>query len=159
MVRALAAAIGTPVSFGVSGVESPPVPDEESYRQANEKALWDLVSSTRGVVLGRAGAVILASCPDALQVRVAGPPEFRAVRAAREQGIARDAAWAQLREIDRVRSDYVRRLYGHNPEAPDLYDLIIDSSVVPLDACLDAIVTVADDLWGTADGPAKGAGV
>jgi len=159
VVRALVAAIGTPVSFGVSGVESPPAPDEESYRQANEKALWDLVCGTGGVVLGRAGAVILASCPGALHVRLDGPPESRAVRAARAQGIGQEAAWAQLREIDRVRTDYVRRLYGRDIEDPDLYELTINSSVVPVDACVDAIVTVADDLWGAADGSAQGAGM
>jgi MFS family permease len=158
VTRALVAAIGSPVSFGVSGVDSPPTPDDKDFRQANEKVLWELVVGGGGVVLGRASAVILASCPQAFHVRLDGPAESRAARVAREQGIDQAAAWEQLREIDRVRTDYVRRSYGRDPADPDLYDLTIDSTVVPLEACVDAIVTVVNEFWADGDGSAKTAG-
>ncbi len=155
VIRALVSAIGTPVSFGVAGVQSPPSNDEQAFRQANENVLWEVASGTGGVVLGRAGAVVLASYPGALHVRLDGPAESRAARVAREQGIDPAAAWQQLHEIDGMRTDYVRRWYGRALDDPDLYHVIIDSTVVPLDACVDAIATVVGDLWGAEDNPAS----
>jgi cytidylate kinase len=156
MVRALVTAIGTPVSFGVAGVQSPPTPDEEGFRRANENVLWELASGAGGVVLGRAGAVVLASCPDALHVRLDGPAESRAARAAGEQGIDPEVAWEQLRQTDQGRTNYVRRWYGRDPDDPDLYHLTIDSTGMPLDACVDAIAAVATDLWADGDSTSRG---
>ncbi len=155
VIRALVSAIGTPVSFGVAGVQSPPSNDEQAFRQANENVLWEVASGNGGVVLGRAGAVVLASYPGALHVRLDGPAESRAARVAREQGIDPAAAWQQLHEIDGMRTDYVRRWYGRAPDDPDLYHVTIDSTVVPLDACVDAIASVVSDLWGAKDNPAS----
>ena len=96
---------------------------------------------------------------DALHVRLDGPAESRAARAAREQGIDPEVAWEQLRQTDQGRTNYVRRWYGRDPDDPDLYHLTIDSTGMPLDACVDAIAAVATDLWADGDGSAQGAPV
>lgn len=69
MIRSLVNLIGAPVSFAVSGIQTRPAHHEENYRQATEKVLSDLASGSGGVVLGRAGAVVLASSPGTLHVK------------------------------------------------------------------------------------------
>jgi MFS family permease len=86
VVRSLINAIGAPVSFGVSGVQSRPATDEDAFRRATEKVLWDLGLGSDGVVvLGRAGAVVLALCPNTFHVRLDGPVAARANKAALEK--------------------------------------------------------------------------
>jgi cytidylate kinase len=46
----------------------------------------------------------------------------------------------RLPEVDRARAQYVRRLYGVDIDDPDLYHLQIDSTALPLDACVSLIV-------------------
>ncbi len=151
LARSLVNLIGAPVSFGVSGMQSRPSTDEDAFRQATEKVLWELASGTGGVILGRAGAVVLASCPNALHVRLDGPAAARACAAALEHGLEETAIREQLYQSDRARSAYVRHLYGRDPRDPALYHLVIDSTALPLDACVDAIATVAAGLWGVGD--------
>jgi len=152
MVRSLVNLVGAPVSFGVSGVQTVPTDDEEEYRRATEKVLWDLAGGGGAVVLGRAGAVVLASCPYALHVRLDGPPETRVRRAMALGGGEEEAVWAQLRRTDHARAAYVHHFYGVDPADPALYDLVVDTSVVPLESCVDAIVAAA----GTGSAAAAG---
>ncbi len=69
-------------------------------------------------------------------------------------------AWDRLRYIDRIRSTYLQRLYGRDPQDPTLYNLVFDTTVFPLEACLERIAAVVLDRRGTAhdsDGEAPGA--
>jgi len=154
VTRSLSNLVGAPVCFGVSGVQSPSTIDEDTFRQTTEKVLWELASGSGGVVLGRAGALVLASCPNALHVRLDGPAAARAARAALQEGLSLTTARDQLRQADRTRTAYVRHLYGRDPRDPRHYHLVIDSTVVPLDACLDTIVAAATGLWGAGDASA-----
>jgi len=148
VVRSLISAIGAPVSFGVSGVQSRPVTDEDAFRRATEKVLWELTIGPIGVVvLGRAGAVVLASCPNAFHVRLDGPVAARANRAASEEGLDQATACDQLHRNDRARSSYVRHLYGRDPRDPTLYQLIVDTTVMSVEACVDAIIAAATSFW------------
>lgn len=48
---------------------------------------------------------------------------------------------------DQARTAYLRHLYGRDVRDPDLYDLVIDSTVVPIDVCVDTIAMVASAMW------------
>ena len=150
LVRALIQLIGAPVSFGATGIQSGPTTDDRTFRQATERVLWDLAAGSGGVVLGRGGALILATCPGALHVRLDGPAGQRAARVAIEHGICLAEASKQLDTTDRARTAYLRHLYGRDVRDPDLYELVIDSTAVPLDTCVDTIAAVATALWAVA---------
>jgi MFS family permease len=149
MIRSLVNLIGTPVAFGPCGAAARPADREEAFRQATEKVLWDLAAGPGGVVLDRAAAVVLASHPRALHVRLDGQAAARARRAAAREGIGQEAAWHRLHQADRVRTAYARRLYGTDPADPRLYHLVIDTTTVPLHACADAIAALATAPAGT----------
>ncbi len=105
----------------------------------NNRQVWQYADEG-GVILGRNGAVILADRPNTLHVLLTGAVEDRIDRAATESGITvEQAAKRQVRE-DQVRSDMSQVLYGWDPLLPERYDLVMNTSRIPLDAIVAAIV-------------------
>jgi cytidylate kinase len=58
------------------------------------------------------------------------------------EGIDRDTA-ARQRAEDRARRTYVRRAYGVDGDDPSHYHLMIDSTAIDLDTCVDLIVAAS----------------
>jgi cytidylate kinase len=118
---------------GVGAVMPPEVvvvDTELDLREQTESALSPLVAGGRGVVLGRAAAVILADRPRTLHVRLDGPVERRIERAAELEGISTAEARSRQGETDRARTLFVRRLYHRDPEDVALYHLRIDTTIL-----------------------------
>lgn len=108
----------------------------------NNRAVW-AEAAQGGVILGRNGAVILADRPNTVHVLLTGDREDRIARAASEAGITTDQAARRQEREDQVRSEMSKTLYGWDPRLPDRYDLVINTSRIPLDAAADAIVHAA----------------
>jgi cytidylate kinase len=94
------------------------------------------------VVLGRAGAAMLCDAPDVLRVRLFGPEQARITHAAAAEGIDEQAAAKRLPDVDRARAHYVKRLYERDIDDPALYHLQLDSTAIPTDLCVEAVVGV-----------------
>ena len=101
-------------------------------------------SRSGGVTLGRGGMVVLRLVPWALHVHLGGPRSARALQRMALEGIDRETAERRLEVTDRTRIDYVRRVYGVDGEDPSLYHLMLDSTALDLDTCVDLIVTAAE---------------
>jgi cytidylate kinase len=124
---------------------SPPThrQSDDEIRQSIEAEVLDLAVAGRGVVLGRAAAVVLGGrC--GFHVRLDGAPALRLAQGARIEGVSDDEARARLSAADKARTSYVRRLYGVDPGDVSLYHLIIDSTVVPLSAVVEVILLAAN---------------
>src|SRR5262249_61578497 len=81
-------------------------------------------------------------------VRPYGPPAARRSQAVRHEGISDEVAASQQRDTDRARSSYVSHFYPRERwEDPTNYHLVIDSTVLSLDACVELIVAAARDLF------------
>jgi cytidylate kinase len=93
-----------------------------------------------GVIVGRNGALILATWPGALHVRLDAAVEQRVERAARSGGITPQRAAKRQRREDDLRADMSIRLYGWDPRDPTRYDLVVNTVSLGLDACVDVIV-------------------
>jgi cytidylate kinase len=96
-----------------------------------------------GVIMGRNGALILASWPEALHVKLDGPLAQRIERAARESGIDLDRAAKRQKREDQVRADMSLEFYGWDPREDDRYDLVVNTGTMDLDTCADIIVHAA----------------
>ena len=151
VVRSLIDLIG--VSFGISGIQDGPADGEREFKETTDAVLQTVAADTGGVILGRAGAVVLADRPNALHVRLDGPAAARAERV-RASGLAEDSAWEQMRRTDHARTAYVRHLYGCDPTDPKLYHLVLDSTALSLDSC---VAVITDAARGLADGQPAGA--
>jgi cytidylate kinase len=121
--------------------EAVPPPDDAALFREHAEGIMSEALAAGAVILGRAGAAAFRGRPDVLRVRLFGPPEARMVQASRIENVDLPAARQLLPEVDRARAQYVRRLYGVSIDDPDLFDLQIDSTALPLDACADIIVS------------------
>ena len=129
------------------GAMMPPdmiVDTELDLREQTEAALEPLLAGGRGVVLGRASAVILANRPRTLHVRLDGPAERRIARASELENITLAEARVRQGETDRARNLFVRRLYHRDPEDPTLYHLRIDSTILPMDAVVRLLLVAVE---------------
>jgi Cytidylate kinase-like family len=116
-------------------------PDEAAlFRRQAETIMRDALVGG-AVILGRAGAAALRKEPGVLRVRLFGTQDARVAQAIAHGDINEPTARQRLAEVDRARSQYVRRLYRADIDDPNLYHLHIDSTLLPLDACAALIVT------------------
>jgi cytidylate kinase len=117
---------------------------DREFREAIEQAVFERADAGAGVILGRAGAVVLRDEPRALHVRLDGPPEARLRQAIRIQEVERSIAERRMKETDNARHAYVRHFYRADARDPGLYHLVIDSTALDLDACVELIAGAAE---------------
>lgn len=123
------------------GDVDPALLQRSGHHEAAEEVIREVAATGRAVILGRAGAVVLAEDDRALHVRLTGPPEARIAQAARLEGIDPSDAERRCRKTDRAREAYVKRYYNCDARDPSLYDLVLDSTRLGLDACVEIIAT------------------
>lgn len=96
-----------------------------------------------GVIMGRNGAMILANRPGALHVKLDGPLAQRIERAATDSGIDIQRAAKRQKREDQIRAEISIEFYHWDPRETDLYDLVVNTGTMDLDACVDIIVAAA----------------
>ena len=114
--------------------------NDQVFRQSAENILRAAVPGG-AVILGRAGAAALHGLPDVFTVRLFGTKDRRIAHAAAAEAVDPDTAATRLAHVDKARAHYVRHLYRRDIDDPDLYDLQIDSTLVPAETCVDVIAT------------------
>ncbi|MCP3016248.1 cytidylate kinase-like family protein [Nocardiopsis dassonvillei] len=137
---------------------------DHEFVEQTERVLGE-VARQGGVVLGRAGAVVLRDRPGALHVRLDGDPDARLRRARGLWESGDHGEWTGtgsdeppnprlLDDNDRARAAYVRRFYRADPADPRHYHLVLDAVSLSLEACVDLVVRAARD---RAADPSEGA--
>ena len=119
--------------------------EERNLHAEIERFLAD-ASRTGGVVLGRGGAVVLASVPGALHVYLGGSRDARIERVMDVEQTDRETAARRVKAHDRARRDYVRSVYGIEGDNPALYHLMIDAVSLGVEVCVDLIVAASESL-------------
>jgi Cytidylate kinase-like family len=133
-----------PAAQAFSGTATPTeLVDERSFLRATEEVIRERGAGGSGVILGRAAAIVLRETPGALHVRLDGPVERRLGRAMELEGVDRATAERHMRETDRAREAYVQQFYGADARDAALYHLVIDSTALALDACVELIALAA----------------
>jgi cytidylate kinase len=137
-VASLALSWGTP-----PGLTSEDLLPDEVARREFEREVHALAQTGRGVVLGRAAAVILRDDPRALHVLLNGPEEARARQAMVIENVDLETARRRLARTDRLRKAYAEGFYGIDVNAPGTFQLVLDSTAIALDDCVEIIADVA----------------
>jgi cytidylate kinase len=142
-VDRLIASLGraTTTSGGAGGREDLDL-DERRLRSYLEAAMAR-AAALGCVTVGRGGMVVLRSVPSALHVHLGGPREARVAQRMRLEGIDRHTAERRQKAEDRIRIGYVRRAYGTDGADPRHYHLMLDSTALDLDTCVEIIVRAA----------------
>jgi cytidylate kinase len=124
--------------LGLLGLSSSPK-SYRSYLDAVATVMQDMAKEGNVVIVGRAGQVILADFPDTLHVYVVAPLDVRVQRISDSLKIPLSAARAQLEASDHFRHSYLRRFYDVEWNDPNLYDLILNTSHMTVEAAANLI--------------------
>jgi len=138
VLRLLVSAANTEPLFGleVPGID---FDDEDQFGLATEAALWQRAATTGGVILGRAGAVVLAGHPRAIHVRVVASRATRCRRVQEYGGFDEPEASRLIDRTDRARAAYADHLYGANLSDPGLYDLIVATDKLSIEDAAEVV--------------------
>jgi cytidylate kinase len=138
--------VATPIGPDVLATAEVPLTPER-FRSASEAELRHVADTTGAVILGRAGMVVLGGRPDVLCVRLDGPVEARIAQVV-ARGVDEASARQGQREVDRAREAYARAFFNARQDDPRLYHVILDSTVLSVEACVDIIARAAKDRFG-----------
>lgn len=108
----------------------------------NNATVWQYADEG-GVIVGRNATVILAARPSTLHVLLTGEVNDRVARAAAATGISLGQAAKRQSREDQVRAEMSQVLYGWDPHKPERYDLVLNTSRIPAEAAIAAIVDAA----------------
>lgn len=148
MARVLAALASISVSDMAADVLSDAHTNPDAFRRATESVLRQIADGPGGVILGRASMVVLADRPDVLSVRLDGPAQARIRQAARRSGIDEEAARKDQKETDSARSAYMHAFYRQSQDNPRLYHVVLDSTALSFETCVEVILCAARDRLG-----------
>jgi cytidylate kinase len=137
-IASMAVAWGTPAGMTLDEL----LPDQ-ALRLEIEREIHDLAAAGAGVILGRGAAVILHDDEHALHVLLDGPVEARVRQAMVIEDIDRQTAEHRLTRVDRFRRAYIETLYGVDLHEPGICHLVLDSTAIPLDDCVELIAVAA----------------
>lgn len=137
-LASLALAWGTP-----GGMELDELLPDQAGREQIEREVRELAATGKGVILGRGAAVILHDDERALHVLLDAPCEARVRQAMTIEGLDHAAAERRLTRVDRFRRAYVETVYGVDLKEPGMCHLVIDSTAMPLDDCVELIARAA----------------
>ena len=96
------------------------------------------------MIVGRGAAVILHDHEHALHVLLDGPRESRVRQAMEVEEIDRATAEHRLTRVDRFRRAYIDTLYGVDLHEPGICHLVLDSTAIPLEDCVELIAAAAE---------------
>ena len=123
---------GGGVMYGAGGVSAELLVDlatPDQLRQAIRNAIEDIAGEGRVVIASHAASHALVG-PDVLRVFVVAPDDVRAARLAASDDIDGDDAAKTILRHDTNRADYLKRFYGVATEAPDQYDLVVNTGAI-----------------------------
>lgn len=119
---------------------SPSAEASQLYCESVKAIMEEIAQEGNVVIIGRAGQAILAGWPDVMHVLVIAPLEVRAERIAERHAISLRAALAQVEASDRTRRNYLKRFYHIHWTDPALYDLVINTAHLDLEATAELIL-------------------
>jgi cytidylate kinase len=137
-IASLALAWGTP-----AGMELAELLPDPTGREQIEREIHELAAGGKGVILGRGAAIILHEDERALHVLLDAPREARVRQAMEIESLDHEAAERRLARVDRFRRAYVETFYGVDLHEPGVCHLVLDSTAIPLDDCVELIAAAA----------------
>lgn len=118
----------------------------EDFRAATEAVLRAQIATGNGVFLGRGSTIILREHQSALRVRLDGAPGRRVRQAMHLEHVDEDTARRRMRQQDRTHLAYAKHFYGVDLCDPSLYHLVIDSTAIDLDDCVEILLRAVRSL-------------
>jgi cytidylate kinase len=114
-----------------------------AYLDMIQSIIYQYASQDRVVLVGRAATVLLSDVPSALHVNLFAPFERRVEALMALEGVTRPLAERIVRESDQDRAGYMKYLFDCDWMDPLLYDLMINTGLVPREHACELIIEAA----------------
>ncbi len=114
--------------------------DEAQSMALVQSAIQAAYRAGNVVIVGRGGQALLKNQPDVLHVRVEAPLEARVERLCQRANYSLGGASEAAVKRDRTSADYLKRFYQIDWADPLLYDLVINTGRLGLEAAAQLIV-------------------
>lgn len=98
------------------------------------------------VVIGRGAPMLLRDRRDAVRAFITAPIDLRKKRVQARTGCTADEAAKQIKKSDQHRLAYMQQHYNANWRDPDVYDIIINTEHLSIDAAVDLIIAAGERL-------------
>ncbi|HEY3289022.1 MAG TPA: cytidylate kinase-like family protein [Anaerolineae bacterium] len=102
--------------------------------------IWAAYKQGNMVIVGRGGQAILKGLPGVLHVRILAPPESRFEHITATENLHHFGLRKEIVEHDEAAADYLKRFYNIDWADPMLYDLVINTEHLSVEAATDIIV-------------------
>jgi cytidylate kinase len=142
----LALATASP-EFGIAGV---PELDDRSLAEATRRVILSLADAGGYVILGRGAQAALAGRRDACHIALVGDLADRARRIMEWQNVDEQEARSRCERVDAERAGYLKHFYGRDIRDPLLYDSVLNTSRLDLQAATELAVAMARRKLGPA---------
>jgi cytidylate kinase len=117
-------------------------------RQAIVEALQTVVEAAANrehvVIVGRGSQIVLKGKRDVLHVRIVAPLEKRIAYVMRREGLNQDDARSRIQMKEHDRQRYLQAEYQERADNAVLYDIIVNTAVLDLDAAVELIMRALD---------------
>jgi cytidylate kinase len=135
-----------PPAMVLSAIESL---TSDDYRQFIERVVRELANAGDSVIVGHAAQAVLKDDPGVFRVLVAGTLPRRADRLALEQQTTVEQAASTVKQSDKDREDFFRRVYHMDWTDATSYDLCICTDNVSTAVATEAVTAAAKQVAGT----------
>jgi cytidylate kinase len=113
---------------------------EKEYLAQLMRVVHAIAQHGGAVIIGRGAQFVLP--PDAaLRVRVVGSLEERVRSVASSRRLSARDARSEVERVDRERLAFIRHHYHQDGADPHAYDLIVNSTAIPLERAVDVVVS------------------
>ena len=113
--------------------------DRFMYIHALQTVVYRFARKGDCVIIGRGGQFLLGRVPGVLKVNVVAPFELRLQRVQSRSGCSRGEAEMQVRHSDEQRLGFHSFFFDINCDAPELYDLVINTAAMSVDGAVELI--------------------
>lgn len=118
--------------------------EDEAYIEAVHTVLEEMAESGNTVIVGRGSHVILRDLPNVLRIGVVSEYEDRIITIMNRERLSREEAESTVAARDAARAYYFQRFLGlENPDAPELFHMVINVSEVGLDYAADMVASAS----------------
>ncbi len=114
---------------------------KDEYHTSLVSIVTKLAAAGNVIFLGR-GANLILGHNATLRIRVVASRPTRLARITNRTGLSRAEARALLQETDRNREEFIRKVFKVNPNAPEHFDLVVNSDRIKPEGMLE-MVTLA----------------
>ncbi len=113
--------------------------DRDRYYHYLKAAILDAVCEGDHIVVGRGAPVFLAGIPGILHLRIVAPMETRVRRIMEQNSCDEQHARKMVHQSDHNRAGYYHVFFNADWEAPELYDMVVNTASLMPEAIADTI--------------------